>query len=187
MSPVVLEQSTTRFAAHHVRTFTHFRSATQFYLFEAPLVQKGHVACSSNRARAAENNATIHSDCWFSGLQYLEVVWELRAAGVAWVHGDANIAVAVELQLRALKDEALLLLLHRADNAQNLWNKDIVSVSQDMNQLATRNPRNTAQLQRIILSKMRVSSLHKSRRSTGQNTTFLPAVPRRTTPPVRYG
>jgi len=55
--------------------------------------------------------------CW---LCYLEVVWQLWAAGIARVHGDTDVALGVEGQLRPFKHKHVHVGLHGADDAKDL-------------------------------------------------------------------
>ena len=52
----------------------------------------------------------------------LEVVGQLGAASITRVHGDADVAVGVQLQLGPFKDELLHVGLHSSDDAQDLNN-----------------------------------------------------------------
>ena len=49
-----------------------------------------------------------------------EVVGQLRSSGVAWVHGDTDVAGGHQSKLGALEQEHVDLLLDGADDAQNL-------------------------------------------------------------------
>ena len=50
----------------------------------------------------------------------LEVVRQLGTPSVAGVHGDADVAVGVEVQLCALKDKPVHMALYCTDDAQDL-------------------------------------------------------------------
>lgn len=51
---------------------------------------------------------------------YFEVVWQLGSTSVAWVHGDTDITVGIEVELCALKNKSVYMALHSSDDAQNL-------------------------------------------------------------------
>lgn len=75
-------------------------------------------------ATGVEHDLSNHGIVWdhhgHSTEQSLEVVWQLRAAGIAGIHGDEDIAAGPQRKLAAFKDEALHLGLHRHLDFQHL-------------------------------------------------------------------
>ena len=63
---------------------------------------------------------TITDHHWPLLTTHLEVIWQLWSAGVSGVHGDAHVAVGLQRQFRALKDERIDVRLDSPDNAQDL-------------------------------------------------------------------
>ena len=79
----------------------------------------------SHRQKYKQNERQIkgrhrYTDVQKKQLSNLEIVGQLRAASITRVHGDADVAVGVEVELCALKHKPVHVGLDRTDDAQDL-------------------------------------------------------------------